>query len=292
MRRPVERDLADAARLGREQHALGVEAVEDVAEALVLGADETPALDRQPVVGDLARRDRVAPDLRDRPDVDVVGIEVGEEEAEAAQAAVLVAGAGEEQDHLGLECLRRPDLAAGDPPAALAVGLGAGGDPAGVGAGVGLGHPERDVEVARGGAGEELRLEPVVAELGDGIEPEDREVQRGAAVHRRAARGDFVQHDRGVGDPASAAAVLLGQRDADPAAFGHPRVEVPRELVLAVAARPVVVVETRTDAADRLRDQPLIVVEELVVSVGHERERTGSGHARCRAHRDSQRPGS
>ena len=151
-------------------------------------------------------------------------------------------------------------------PAAVAVGFGAGRDPAGIGAGVGLGHPERDVEIARGGAGEELRFEAVVAELGDGIEPEDREVQCGASVHRRAARGDFVEDHRGVGDPASAAAVLLGQRDADPSAFGHPRVEVPGELVLAVAARPVVVVETRTDAADRLRDQPLVLVEQLVVS--------------------------
>ena len=42
----VERDLADAARLGRQQDALGVEAVEEVPEALALLADEPPALDR------------------------------------------------------------------------------------------------------------------------------------------------------------------------------------------------------------------------------------------------------
>ena len=79
--RPVERDLADAARLRGQEDALGVEAVEEEPEALALLADEAPRLDRQPVVGDLARRDRVAPDLGDGPDVDVVGIEVGEEQA-------------------------------------------------------------------------------------------------------------------------------------------------------------------------------------------------------------------
>ena len=67
-----------------EQDALGVEAVEDVPEALVLRADQPPVLHRQPVVRDLARRDRVAPDLRDRPDVHVVAIEVGEEQTEAS----------------------------------------------------------------------------------------------------------------------------------------------------------------------------------------------------------------
>ena len=65
----------------------------------------------------------------------------------------------------------------------------------------------------------------------------------------------------------------------DPAAFGHAAVEVPRELVLAVAARPVVVVEPRAHVADRLRDQPLVLVEQLVLAITHEWERTGCG--RC-----------
>ena len=69
-------------------------------KALVLLADEAPCLDRQAVVGDLARRDRVPPDLGDRPDLDVVGIEVGEEEAEPAEAALWRAGASEEEHHL------------------------------------------------------------------------------------------------------------------------------------------------------------------------------------------------
>ena len=73
-----------------------------------------------------------------------------------------------------------------DRPAAVAVGLGAGRDAAGVGAGVGLGDPERHVEVAGRGAGQERLLEPVVAELHHRVEPEHGEVQRRAAVHRRA----------------------------------------------------------------------------------------------------------
>ena len=68
-------------------------------------------------------------------------------------------------------------------------------------------------------------------------------------------RGDLVQHHRGLGDAAAAAAVLLGDRDADPAALGHAGVEVPRELVLAVAPRPVVVVEPGAEVTDRVGDE-------------------------------------
>ena len=102
-----------------------------------------------------SRRDRVAPDLRNRPDVDVVGVKIGEEERETLQAAVLVAGAGDQQDDFRLERLAGPDLAAVDAPAPVAVGLGTRGDAAGVGAGVGFGDPERDAQLTsgRGGGG-------------------------------------------------------------------------------------------------------------------------------------------
>ena len=79
-----------------------------------------------------------------------------------------------------------------------------------------------------------------------------------------------MQQDGGIGDPPAAAAVLLGQRDPDPAAFGHAGVEVPREAVLAVARGPVVVVEAGADVAHRFGDQLLIDVEEIEV-VSHRR---------------------
>ena len=198
----------------------------------------------KPVVRDLARRHRVAADLRDGADVDVVAVEVGEEQRQALQPAVGIAGARDEQHDLRLQRLGGPDLAAVDAPAAVAVGLGARRDATGVGAGVGFGHAERDVEVAGRGAGEERLLQPVGAELHDRVEAEHGEVHGRTAVHRRATARDLVEHHRGVGDAAPAAAVLLGDRQPEPAALGQAGVEVPGELVLAVAAGPVVVVES------------------------------------------------
>ena len=123
---PGQRDLADADGLGGQQDALGVQPVEQVAPALALLAHQPPALDRQVVVGHLARRHGVAPHLGDGPDVDVVGVEVGEEQRQAGEA--LAAGADEQQHDLALERLGGPDLAAPHDVAAPTLGLGPGGD--------------------------------------------------------------------------------------------------------------------------------------------------------------------
>jgi hypothetical protein len=68
-------------------------------------ADQPPALHREVVVGDLARRHSVSAELRDRRDVAVIGVEVDEKQAEAVEASagvvgVGVVGAGEQQTHL------------------------------------------------------------------------------------------------------------------------------------------------------------------------------------------------
>ena len=221
--RAVERDFADPDRLVREQHAFGVEAVEQLLEAFALVADETPLGNREAVVGDFTRRDRVASELGDRADVDVVAVEIGEEQAQPAQPGLRIRVRPRDQQHdLGLERLGGPDLAAGDLPAAVAVGLRACRDAAGVGAGIGLGHAERDVEVTRHRTRQELRLQAVVAELHHRVQPEHREMQRRATVHRRAAARDLAHHDRGLADAHAAAAELLGDREAQPAALGHP----------------------------------------------------------------------
>ena len=132
--------------------------------------------------------------------------------------------------------LRRPDLAAPHRPAAGTIGYGAGGDAARVGAGVGLGDAEGHVEVTPGGARQEGLLQLLVAELHDRVQPEHREVQGRRAVHRRPRCRDAVEHQRRLGDALTAAPVLLGDGDADPAALGHGPVELPREAVLLVAA--------------------------------------------------------
>ena len=158
----------------------------------------------------------------------MVGVEVGQEQRQPGQA--LAAGAGQQQHDLALQrlawsrsCGRGPRSRPRPSGSARVVMRD------GVGAGVGLGHPEGHVQVAGGRPGQERLLQPLAAEPHHRVEPEDRQVQRRAAVHGRAAAGHLPQHDRRLGDAPPAAAVLLGDGDAQPAALGHPPVEVPGE---------------------------------------------------------------
>ena len=134
----------------------------------------------------------------------------------------------------------------------------AGADRRGVGAGVGFGDTERDVQLAGGDPGQHLLGEfgrPVAAHR---LHPEDRQVDRRAAVHRRTGRGDLLEHHRRLGDPLPAAAELLGDGDADPAAVGERVVEVPRELVRLVLLGPVLVGVVGADALDPLADRLVV----------------------------------
>ncbi len=147
-RRP-QRSLADAAGHGGQQHPFRVQAMEDVVEAPTPFADQTPALDGELVVGHFTRGDRISSEFRDGPDVDVLRVEVDHEEAETTEAvARLAVGPGQQEAHLGFECLRCPDLATGHDPAAHAVLDCPCRDAAGVGAGVRFGDAEGDVEIA------------------------------------------------------------------------------------------------------------------------------------------------
>ncbi len=198
--------------------------------------------------------------------VAVLGVEVDEEQAQPVEPTawvvrVGVVGAREQQAHLRLERLRRPDLAAPHDEPAAAVVDRSGADARRVGPRIGLGDPERDVQVADRRSREERLLQPVVAELHDRVEAEHREVQRRRSVHRRARRGHAVEHDRALGDAAPATAVLLRDGDTEPAAFGHRGVERPRELVAVVSLGPVGVVEVGAHPVDGVGDREVVVVE-------------------------------
>ena len=197
-------------------------------------------------------------------------VEVDQEQAEPAEplgrrgVGRHVVGAREQQAHLRLERLRRPDLAPADDEPAVAVVDGAGGDPAGVGAGVGFGHAERDVQVAGRGARQERVAQAVVAEPHHRVEPEHRDVDRRRRVHPAARRSDPVEHQRRLGDAAPATAPSLGDRDPDPAALGERGVELPREPVLLVARRPVR--SRRSRAATR----SIGIDDRLMIGIGRE----------------------
>ena len=66
-----------------DQDALGVEAVQDVAEALAFFADAVLIGDEQAVDEDRVRVDRLAAHLRDAVHVDLAAVEVGVEDRDA-----------------------------------------------------------------------------------------------------------------------------------------------------------------------------------------------------------------
>ena len=169
----------------------------------------------------LVGADGVAAHLGDRPDVDVVAVEVGEEQRHAVGLLgdlLELRGAGQQQDLLGLQRLGDPHLAAVD-DVVVAVALGEGGDPRGVQPGAGLGDAEADVQVAVDDARQRARLELLGAVHDHRVHAEDRQVHRAGAVHRprRSAATSSSSSEASV-MPRPCAAVLLGDGDAEPAA--------------------------------------------------------------------------
>ena len=258
----AQRSPAGAERLGGDQDAFGVQAVEQVAEALALLANPVAGLDVQTVVGDLAGGDGVAPELGNGADGHRGILERGDEERQAVGTLCAFpdrGGTGQQQDTLGFQRLGRPDLAPGD-PVARPIGDGAGADGGGVQAGVRLGHAERDVQVPGRDAGQVTLLELFGAVPDHRVHAEDRQVNAARPVHARAGGSHLLQHDRGLGDASPATAVRGRDGDADPAALGHRGVELPGERVGLVEFGPVLVGEPGADLTNRLADEPVIRV--------------------------------
>jgi hypothetical protein len=79
----LKRYAADAERLGGDEHTFGVEPVEDVLETLALFADTVSDRHHEVVDEHLVGAHGVAAHLVDRPDVDVVTVEISEEQRHA-----------------------------------------------------------------------------------------------------------------------------------------------------------------------------------------------------------------
>src|SRR5207245_5877072 len=69
---------------------------------------------------------------------------------------------------------------------------------------------------------------------------ENPEMDRAGGVHR-AGIGNLAHHQRCLGNPESAAAILLGYCDAQEAGLGHRLVELVWELMARVVSAPVFV---------------------------------------------------
>ena len=255
-RRPPERRAADADALRPDKNALGVEAVQQIAEALALLADPVFSGNPEAVDEQFVRVDRVAAHLDDLARRHRAAVEVGIEQTQAVRGlrAVLHGRRAREDQHLVGDLRgRRPDLAPVD-NVAVTLRPRAGLHPRRVEAGVGLGHREAGFLAAL----DQRRQKPppllLRAEGDDGERAENVHVDGRTAAHRRARLGDGAHHQRRFGDPQAGAADLRRHGDAEPAGLGDRGVKFVWERMSAFAFAPPGGVEAATDARNRLDD--------------------------------------
>ena len=216
----LEQETTVAEALRRDEDPLGVHAVEDVAEAAALLADEGISGNHDIIEEDLRR---VVVDHR-ADGLDGHAGEIAHVEDEGRQSlgglrAFFVGSRASEQQHeVGVERTRRPDLLTVDAPA-LGDAFSAGSDPGGLGARARLRDTEGlEPQRAVGDAGEValLLLRTAVPQ------------QRSHDIHLRVAGGgvatrggDLLEDDRRFGQRGAATAELLGDQSAQIASLGE-----------------------------------------------------------------------
>ena len=137
-----------------------------------------------------------------------------------------VVGGGGDEDVVGEGTVGHADLLAVEHPA-VAVAPRGGDGVVRVGAGLDEGGGEQTLAVRD--AGQEPLLLLVAAELGDRQRAEHDGGQVGHGRHRAA---ELLEHDRRLEEPVPAAAVRLGEGDAEQAGLGELRPQLAVEVVL------------------------------------------------------------
>jgi len=147
-----------------------------------------------------------------------------------------------------------PDLLALDQPA-VAVAAGVGGEVEGVAAGVGLGEREAGLDLAGGQPRQEAPLLLLGAVPGEGQRAEagGEQVDEGGRG-ARAGGGEGLQRHGELQQTLPAAAVLLGDGQAEPAPFGEVAVDLLGPAVPGVARVPVLVAVLGGDGGDAVAD--------------------------------------
>ncbi len=258
--RLAQRGAAEADRLGADQDALRIHAVQDVFEALALLADPVLHRHRQVVDEELVGIDGAAPHLRDFARVDVLAVEVRVEKTQALGAALdlLERRGAREDQHLGRDLRGRdPDFLSRHHIAVVAFAHRLGLELERLQSDVGLGDREARLVLPGDQRRQHAPLLLLVAEHHDGVEPEDVHVQRRGARHAGAELRDGLHQDRRLGDAEARAAVFLRDADAEPAVIGKGAMKVVREAAFLILAEPVIVAEPRADALDRIADRLL-----------------------------------
>jgi hypothetical protein len=249
----------DPDRLGGDQAALRVQAVEKIAKPPALVADPVAHGHPQAVVEDHVRVDRVAAHLRDLADLDMGRIQLGEEQRQALGRAACIVVRRARQQHDAVRLLRRrgPDLPAADHIVAPVAPRG-GGDPGGVETGIRLGDAKAGDQIA----GDDRRQPGGFlfggAVLDDRLRAEDVQVDGARRRHGAGRVGDGLHHHHRLGDAEAGAAEFFRHGDPQPAARRHRPAEVMREGRGLVALEPVGPVEGLHQPLNRFADRLLV----------------------------------
>ena len=265
----ADEELGIAQALRGDQDALGVHAVDDVAEALALLADQVLGRHLQVVEEHLAGV--VVDHGVDLLDLDALALglaQVDEEHREPLGALLHLVGgrgAGQQQHQVGLQHAAGPDLLAVDDVAVVALLLGPRLELGGVGAGGGLGDAEGLQPQRAGGDARQvfLLLRRIAV-------PQHRahRVHLGVAGRRVAARLVHGLQDGAAGRQRQpGAAVLLRDQRAEIAGLGEGIDELGRVGALVVELDPVGIGELLADVPHALAD---------LVPAGIEGDRDGS----------------
>ena len=253
--------IADA--LGRDQDSLGVHAVQDVAKAPALLADQAGGGDHQVVEEELGGR--VVDHGADRPDFEAVAeraLKLDEEDREPVRplgALFLRRGAGEEEQQVRVLGPRDPDLLAVHGVIAVLAALGGGAELGRVRARGGLGDAE-GLEPAR--AARDLRQVGLLLRVGAVTQHRAHGVHLGVAGAAVAARRvDLLEDRRGRADAEPAAAVALRDQRGEEARVGERLHELLRVGARPVLLPPVLAGVARAQRPDGLAQLAVVVVE-------------------------------
>ena len=255
LHRTLQRVTTNRDRLGTDQDALRVQAVEDIAKALALLADPIGFGDEQVIDEDRIGIDGLAAHLLDLADLDRGTVEIGIEDRDAVGRLAAILELGRPR--------RGPDLLAGDPVAARNLG-GEGLDRGRVEAGIRFG----EAEAALIFAGDQPRNPACLLFRGaiddDGMRAEEIDMDARCRRHAAAVAGDFAHHDHGFGQAEARAAIFLGHGDAEPAAFSHRAMEFKGKFTVGIALQPIIVAESLDDGADAGADRLVVFVDRKI----------------------------
>ena len=141
---------------------------------------------------------------------------------------------------------------------AVAVAHRAGRKIEGVEAGIGLGHREARLVVP----GDERRQHAALlfrgAELHHRVEAEDVHVQRRGAGQAGARLRHRLHQDRGLGDAEPAAAMFLGDGDAEEAGLRKGAMKILGEAAVAILGEPIGIVERLAQPLRCIADRRLV----------------------------------